>query len=67
MSISMFVCALHTGWQQQQQPKPAQSQPPPRPNYNVGGFSSPGPHKPTGGASVIGGRDDRGPRKTFGK
>ncbi|XP_076440781.1 cyclin-G-associated kinase-like [Babylonia areolata] len=45
-------------WQQQQQPQPS------RPNYNVSGFSSPGPHKPQ--SSVIGGREDRGPRKSFG-
>ncbi|KAK7502233.1 hypothetical protein BaRGS_00006597 [Batillaria attramentaria] len=63
---------------QQQQPRP-QSQPfggqqkpqstptqPPKPNYNVSGFSSPGPHKPAGGASVIGSRGERGVRKSFG-
>ena len=50
-------------------PCPGRQQPAPasRPNYNVSGFSSPGPHKPTqGGASVIGSRDDRGIRKSFG-
>ena len=50
-------------------PCPGRQQPAPasRPNYNVSGFSSPGPHKPTqGGASVIGSRDDRGVRKSFG-
>lgn len=45
--------------QQQQQPTPA------RPNYNVSGFSSPGPHRPAQ-SSVIGSREDRGPRKNFG-
>ncbi|KAK7100826.1 cyclin-G-associated kinase-like [Littorina saxatilis] len=48
-----------------QQP-PQQQQQPQRPNYNVGGFTSPGPHKPAANASVFGARDDRGVHKNFG-
>lgn len=49
-----------------QQP-PQQQQQPQRPNYNVGGFTSPGPHKPAANASVFGARDDRGVHKNFGQ
>lgn len=57
-TVVFYTCSGHP----QQQPKPAAQ--PTKPNYNVAGFSSPGPQKPA--TSVIGNRDERGIRKKFG-
>lgn len=66
MHACIFVLGAHTGRTQgapgQQQQQPQQQ----RPNYNVSGFSSPGPHKATAGGSVIGSREERGLRRNFG-